>query len=288
MASRPALPIQPLSDRVPIVREDGTPTSYFIRYLQERGLDIDGRVTPQQVQQAIEDWSDQRFVNTNFPLIGGGPLSSDLTLDHGPSGVAPGVYGDATNVPQIVVDVDGHITGVMEVPISGGGGGVAGIWGWSSGAASTSTSASSSKGFIFQIIDPLTIDRIGMNVDGHGAGTPVNYTLSLVQVNNATAPGTITSVIYAGSAQVVNNATGTLNMLQQALPSPVVLSASNVYAVIATASVATARVRHNSLQTVPMVPFFALAYRGYFSSAAVAPAAAYTVGDVLSGMVRAA
>lgn len=110
-------PIQPLTDRVPIVNEDGTPTPYFIRYLQERGIDISGGV-PQS-----------RRINTALPLIGGGDLSSDLTLDHGPSGVAAGVYGDATKVPQLNVDVDGHITGVVEVPIAGGGGSVT-YWGW--------------------------------------------------------------------------------------------------------------------------------------------------------------
>lgn len=121
MASPP--PVPPITNQFPIVDGMGKPTDYFIRYLQERGLDIDGRVTPSQVAQMIADWSAGRFVNTNFPLAGGGSLSGDLTLDHEPSGVTPGVYGDATNVPQFYVDADGHITGVMEVPISGGGGG---------------------------------------------------------------------------------------------------------------------------------------------------------------------
>jgi len=115
MASRP--PVQPLTDRVPIINPDGTASLYFIQYLQERGIDISEGV-PQT-----------RRVNTNLPLTGGGELSSDLTLDHGPSGVAAGVYGDATKVPQFNVDVDGHITGVVEVPIAGGGGSVT-YWGW--------------------------------------------------------------------------------------------------------------------------------------------------------------
>lgn len=140
MSSRPPLPIQPLNGRVPIIHADGTPTPAFVQYLQERGLDINGRVTPAQVALMIEEWSAGRFVNTNLPLIGGGALSADLTLDHAASGVVANTYGDASNVPVITVDVDGHITAASTVPVSGGGGG-GGNWWFQPPAAASFTQA---------------------------------------------------------------------------------------------------------------------------------------------------
>jgi len=64
-----------------------------------------------------------RQIHTTSPVLGGGPLSSDLTLSHAASGVTAGTYGDGTHVPQFTVDADGHVTGVTEVAITGGGGG---------------------------------------------------------------------------------------------------------------------------------------------------------------------
>ena len=282
MASRPALPIQPLTNRVPIVDENGNPTPYFIRYLKERGLDIDGRVTPEQVMQLIVDWSEGRFINTELPLIGGGALSSDLTLEHDVSGVAAGTYGDATNVARVTVDDMGHVTDVEEIPITGGSGSVP-VWGFSSAGTAVSTSGSSSKGFIFQPQETMTIDSIAMIVDGHGVGTPVDYTISLLTVNNATAAGTVTTVEFTGPIHTVNQAAGQPALLYDALTLPEVLSPGTNYAIIATASVAAARVRHDGNQNTLMIPFLALCPRGFFSSAAIAPAAAYTVGDVFAG-----
>lgn len=121
MSSRP--PYQPLSDRVPITNPDGTPTPFMIQLLQERGLTADTKITAAQAVQLIEEWSAARFINTNLPLTGGGSLAADLTLDHAASGAAAGTYGDGLNVPQITVDVDGHVTAAANVPISGGGSG---------------------------------------------------------------------------------------------------------------------------------------------------------------------
>lgn len=50
---------------------------------------------------------------------GRAPLGVDLTLDA--SGVTPGVYGDATNVPQITIDAAGRVVDAVDVPISAGG-----------------------------------------------------------------------------------------------------------------------------------------------------------------------
>lgn len=119
--------IQPLNDRMPIINPDGTPTQYFLRQLQERGITVDGKITAEQAaeiaQGLIDDWALARDINTTAPILGGGNLSTDLTISHDVSGVTPGTYGDSTNVPQLTVDDEGHVTGVTNVAISGGGGG---------------------------------------------------------------------------------------------------------------------------------------------------------------------
>lgn len=116
-------PIQPLTDRIPIINGDGTPTNYFIRYLQERGIDLDTKVTPEEVAQMILDWSEARSINAVAPIVGGGTLDANVSIGHDVSGVTPGTYGDATNVARVTVDEYGHVTDVEEVPITGGGGG---------------------------------------------------------------------------------------------------------------------------------------------------------------------
>lgn len=118
---------QPLDQKFPLVKSDGTPTDYFIRWAQQRQSDIADGITAEQadelISQAIADWSAARHINAGLALDGGGPLSADVTIDHAESLVVPGTYGSATKVPRIVVDQEGHIQGVTEVAISGGGGG---------------------------------------------------------------------------------------------------------------------------------------------------------------------
>lgn len=140
--------IQPLNDRMPLVNPDGTPTQFFLRQLQDRGITIDGKITAEQAaeiaQGLIDDWALARDINTTAPILGGGNLSADLTISHDVSGVTPGTYGDATNSPQITVDDEGHVTGVTNVPISGGGGG-GGNW-WFNPPAASSFSLTSGDG----------------------------------------------------------------------------------------------------------------------------------------------
>ena len=52
-----------------------------------------------------------------------GALSGDGSALTGLTGAAANTYGNATSVPQIVVDANGRITGITNVLISGGGGG---------------------------------------------------------------------------------------------------------------------------------------------------------------------
>lgn len=115
--------LQPLYNNLAIVNAAGMPTDYFIRWAQQRQIDISEAITAAEAQQLIDDWAAGRLINTTTPILGGGDLSSDLTLSHADSGVTPGTYGDATNVAQITVDEFGHVSAAVDVAISGGGGG---------------------------------------------------------------------------------------------------------------------------------------------------------------------
>ena len=105
---------QPLNQDFAIVKANGLPTEYFIRWAQQRQIDITTAVT----------FGDLAAINViaGVGLTGGGPIDADVTVDLEDTGVAPGTYGDATHVPRIVIDPQGRITSATDVAISGGGG----------------------------------------------------------------------------------------------------------------------------------------------------------------------
>lgn len=113
--------LQPLGRNFAIVNEDGTPTEYFVRWAQERQIDISEGVSPAQVTELINDWSSKRKVNAGEGLAGGGPLSSDVTIN-----LDAGI-GDLTDVDLTgISDGDTLIwdeSKQLFVPGAGGGGG---------------------------------------------------------------------------------------------------------------------------------------------------------------------
>lgn len=111
--------VDPLQSQVRIVDpKTGLPTPQFMRLWQQtfQNADVTNGGLAGKVDKTTE-------VIAGTALDGGGALANNVTIDHANSAVTPGTYGDATNVPQFTVDQQGHVTGVTEVPISGGGGG---------------------------------------------------------------------------------------------------------------------------------------------------------------------
>jgi hypothetical protein len=55
-------------------------------------------------------------VTASAPISSSGGTTPNIS--HDASGVTPGTYGDANNIPQLVIDVTGHVDSAVDIPIT--------------------------------------------------------------------------------------------------------------------------------------------------------------------------
>lgn len=121
--------VDPLQSQEPIIdKETGAPSEYFLRqWSLQQAANEASSLTSNELGDLVAAFGLMSAISivAGNGLEGGGSLGGgeDIQLDLTNTGVIPTTYGDASNVPQIVVDAQGRITSVEDIAISGGGGG---------------------------------------------------------------------------------------------------------------------------------------------------------------------
>lgn len=117
--------LQPLSREFQIVNPDGTPTEYFIRWAQQRQIDIGQGITAAQAQQFIDDALTGHVIQAGTGIS---VLNPELIND--PTVSLDAILGELNDVDLSTPPTDGQViiwddTAQMWVPAdqSGGGGG---------------------------------------------------------------------------------------------------------------------------------------------------------------------
>lgn len=204
---------QPLNNRTAIVNADGTPTPYFIRLLQDRGISLDDKITLEQAITLLGDYE----VVAGTGLGGGGPLNSDpeLFLDAGLDDLND---VDLTTTPPtdgqaLVYDASLE----MWVPGAGGGGGGGGggLFDISMGVPASPTQIGSGN------IAWSQNGTLGLNVKYSGGGITTRIGGWIVPVPATPAwnvavlalHNTANARYFGSSIGVHNNTTGRLNTM---------------------------------------------------------------------------